>query len=71
LKLIEAIREGNEAAKAPSLEAMTDRQAAFLKNQGYFEYILELLQFGSPEEQLNIFQNRGQLEQCLKKTLNA
>jgi hypothetical protein len=71
LKLIEAIREGNEAAKAPSVEAMTNRQAAFLKNQSYFEYILELLQFGSPEEQLDIFQNRGQLEQCLKKTSNA
>lgn len=68
--LCEAIREGNIALKeVTDLDKLSDQQADAIMMNPIFEYWCDTLSYGTPEEQLFVYRERGQIAHWIEKVL--
>lgn len=68
-------REGHLAMKSletpADLDRLTDAQALAIRQQAYVEYLADTLTTGTMAEQMEIFRERGQIEQLCHRILNS
>lgn len=61
-----------KAIETPAdLDRLTDAQALAIREQAYIEYLSDLLLSGNMEDMMQIFRERGQIEQLCEKILNS
>lgn len=70
--LCDFIRAGNQLlAQRKPLESWTDQEAFIVRHLEYFTYLAELLETGSPEDQIQAFKDREGVQAWIDRALQA